>query len=214
MSNYFRVISKDLRTYPNHKAFGGYDPFFDEYILSLNSGEGSIEETVAWSETNNRWVTFYSFMPEYTQHINTKMITFKDGGLYLHRENAVYNNFYTQQFPSKITPVCNIEPSKVKILENVETESDDVWVATSISNREGQETENIEDDYLHLEGHWSANVLRDKNTPNIVLPQIPILHGDWMRSKYFVVAFECDATDYSILRFVNFKVIPSERSNK
>lgn len=215
MRNYFYNKSRSLLSITGFKAFGGYDPYYDEYILSFDSGDSTVLETIAFSEKINRWTTFYSYIPEGMQRIATNFVSFKSGQVYVHGNNTC-NNFYGVQYTSKVTPVCNIEPSKEKILLNISTESDDVWVATSIKTPEGQETNNIEADYFHLANAWGANVLRDINTPNAILKagQLPLLSGDVIRSSVFTAELENTKTSMSTLRFANFKVIASERSNK
>lgn len=214
MKNYFYNKSRDLITVENARAHGGYDPFFNQYIITFDNG--STQETIAFSELLNRWTSFYSFTPEGYQRLNTRMLSFKNGALYKHSENSTYNNFYGVQYTSKITPVCNIEPSKEKILQNVSTESKHVWVAIGITNPEGQSSDLIAADYYHLANAYSANVLRDRNTPSAILApgQTALLHGDVMRSSAFEILMENTQTTLSPLYCANFKVIASERSNK
>lgn len=214
MKKHFYDKSRELLPLTGTSAHAVYDPYFNEYILCLNNGTTS--ETIAFNENEKvkRWTTFYSFAPECFQKVNTRVVSFVDGALYLHGANATYNNFYGVQYTSKIQPVCNIEPSKEKILLNVGTESKDLWAATEITNDEGQETNLVAGDYFKLANSYSANVLRDVNTPNIDSPKIPILHGDVMRSSAFNILMENTKTTFSTLSKANFKVIASERSNK
>lgn len=211
--NFFFQKSQELLGQSNLKIFGAIDPYHNEYIISM-PGSDSTKRTIAWSETINEWTSYYSFIPEYFEKVNTNLVSFKSGALWLHHSNALYNNFYGVQYTSKIRPVCNVESSKEKILLNVGTESKDIWVATEISTPEGQETSLVEGDYQFLANAYSANVLRDINTPNIDSPKEPILHGDVMRSFVFEVELENTKTTISPLYYANFKLIPSERSNK
>lgn len=205
--NFFYEKSREMLDIPNVRVFSTFDRYFNEVILTLD------DTTIAFNEASNVWTTYYSFAPEFFQKINTKIVSFKDGQLWLHDSNEVHNNFYGVQYTSKVSPVFNIEPDKSKVLLNISTESQDKWVGIEITNPAGQLSDLRDTDYTTNETGYSANVLRDRNTPNIVLPQIPLLHGDLMRDYSFTTLLECTSTDLSILRFVNFNVIPSERNN-
>lgn len=212
MKTHFYELSRNLLANGSYHAYGAFDPYFNEYILSISCEENN--ETVAYSETRDRWTTFYSFLPEWMSKVNTKMISFVNGETWLHASNSVYGAFYGDNYSATITAICNADPSKEKILQSINTESEHVWVATSITTPEGQESSLQETDYYRLANAWNANVLRDINTPNIQSPQVPILQGDWMRSSVFEIEMNNDQTEFSPLYFANFKVIPSERSNK
>lgn len=207
MKNYFYQKSRDIINIENVRVFATFDRYYNEYIISVN------DETLAFNEVENRWVTYYSFVPEFYQKVNTKVISFKDGALWIHDSNSTHNNFYGLQYTSKISPVCNVQPMNTKILLNISTSSQDKWVGIAITTPEGQLSDLRNTDYRTNETGYSANVLRDRNTPNIVLPQIPVLHGDLMRDYSFTTLLECTATESTILRFANFNVIPSENNN-
>lgn len=212
MKNYFSDMSRSILPFDSARAHGAFDPYFGEYILTFDSGDGTVQETIAFNENINRWTSFYSFIPENYQKINTNLISFKGGNVYIHGSNSTHGNFYGEQYTFKITPVCNILPTKSKILQTVGTEGKDVWVATKITNPKGQESELILSDYQAFEDGYSASVLCDKNTPNIDLPQIPLLHGDVMRDVEFDVEMECSVTTNTVLRSAFFRVIASEVS--
>lgn len=211
---YFFDKSRSLLSSTKRVALGTYDRYHDEYILCFIDDNGS--ETVAFSEKvlqeqGNPWTTYYSFAPEWFEKVNTQLVSFKDGALWLHGSNSLYNNFYGVQYTSQITGICNLDPSKQKILQNVSTESQDKWVAIQITTPEGQETNLQDSDYRLIANAWCANVLRDINTPNVTYP---ILQGDWIRSSIFLIKMENTKTQLSPLYFANYKVIGSERSNK
>lgn len=211
---YFFNKSRELLSSDISIVIGCYDRFHDEYVLTFKTDDS--EETVAFSETilnmrGNPWTTYYSYIPEWMEKVNTRFVTFKDGSLWLHDSNSIYNNFYDAQYNSQITGICNLDPSKQKILLNVTTESVDKWIAIQITTPEGQETNLQDSDYRLVANAWSANVLRDINTPNVTYP---ILQGDMIRSSIFLIKMENTKTTLSPLYFANYKVIGSERSNR
>ena len=80
--------------------------------------------TLGFSEGQNRWTSFYSFIPEFCAKINRQFITFKKGRLYRHNDSDVYNRntlykakmntFYGNKHLSYLDFVFNAEPSSVK----------------------------------------------------------------------------------------------------
>lgn len=216
LTSYFFGKSRTWLSFSGSHVYGGFDPYFKEYFLTfkLNSFFTTFNVTAVFSETLNRWTSFFSFIGENYQKITTKLISFLNGNLYLHGDNNLCNNFYGTQYTSKLTHICNISPSKEKILMNVTTESKDIWTAIQITNPEGQQSNLVASDYKRITNAWCADVLRDINTPNIDPPKIPILHGDVMRSSVFSILMECTATSLTTMKFVNFHVIPSELSNR
>jgi len=187
--NYFYDKSQELL--PNKATVqtpAVYDPYFGEYILTLN------DETIAWSENLNRWTTFYSFVPECLQSANTRMVSFKNGALYLHAENATHNNFYGVQYSSKIQISTNQFPSSPKLFRNISTESNSVWVGIAFTTPEGQESSLVAADYEERENVFYAVIMRDLNTIGLTGHRIPIVHGDIIRSAYMLSMLENTAT--------------------
>lgn len=204
------------------KIVGEVDQYNNEYLLTM-SGNDDERRTIAWSENINKWTSFYSFIPEYYGRLNTKLISFVDGELWLHTESSDYNNFYGEQFTSKLQLVCNSEPQMVKILQRIEEGAKDLWNCPDIGTPEGQSSELIglrnplgtytpPQDFYKSEDTFYGVVMRDKNTTG-GLPY-PLLNGDVIRSQVFTVMMECNATTQTTLRYVNLYYIPSMRTNR
>ena len=83
--------------------------------------------TLSFSEASKGWTSFYSFYPEMMIGMNSYFYTFKNGNLYRHNVNETRNNFYDNQFTSKITGVFNIQPSTVKNFNTFVTNNDGPW---------------------------------------------------------------------------------------
>lgn len=197
------------------KIYGVYDTRFNEYILAVEGptrGTGGI--TVAWNEKANAWSTAYSFQPEYMCQNGVDFVSFVNGGLWRHNQNAVQNNFYGVQYTSDIIMIMNDNPSDVKLLEAMGLESADIWTVPSITTPEGQATNLIAADFTTLEGQQYAPIWRDTNTPNVVLPELPLFAGDPMRSRIFTVTLRYTGTTYSKLFAVNLNYIVSNLHNR
>jgi hypothetical protein len=206
-SNYFYQKSRALL--PNLltiKTPATFDPYFKEYIITLS------DETIAFNEPENVWTTYYSFVPEYYGKAATKMVSFKDGGLYLHGSNSVYNNFYGTQYSSKIKLSTNMHPSTTKVFCNIATEGG-LWVAISFDTPEGQNSSLLASDYENLENVFYATIMRDINTVGLSGFKVPIIDGDEMRSTYLLTTLENTSTTKAFLYAadIGFQPMPSAK---
>lgn len=218
--NFFYEKSEELLSDEMPKIYGGIDPYHNEYMLTM-PGDDDTLRTIAWNETTNRWSSYYSFIGENYNRINTNFISFKDGSLWIHNSDTA-NNFYGVQYTSLIDAVCNQEHTVMKILEGVELISDDLWNAIDIATPEGQSSEllGVRDpltaydppqDFFRSENTFYGNVMRDKNTPN---ETYPLLKGDLIRSQVFTVLLECEATSLTALYYLNLYYIYSQQNKK
>jgi len=134
MRDYFRDLGEmyvihnaDTSESPSGEIFNivaGYDPKYDEYIVSFPNvygklGEGLWEgsrtfwdssfdkyqnrrreqvyeaQTLAFNDRINRWTSFYDIYPEFYSRVGRQFISFKDGRLYRHNmTDRFYQNMY------------------------------------------------------------------------------------------------------------------------
>lgn len=85
--------------------------------------------TLSHSNGVQGWTSFHSFIPDMMIGMNQHFFTFKGGNLYKHNSNAVRNNYYGQQYTSKLTSVFNEAPLDNKLFKTLNLESDDTWSA-------------------------------------------------------------------------------------
>ena len=217
MHNFFTDKCQDVNTATSKvNIYGVFDIKFSEYITAFAPYENGDEVdvagvTLAWNELVNQYSTFYSYVPENMVGAGINILSFNSGRLYRHNTNATQSNFYGVQFFAEFWSMLNDNPSNVKILENVSEESNDKWAVYEIITPNGQSTYLIEDDFQTKENNQYAAVLRDENTPNITLP---LIEGDVMRDRTFLLKFRYNSTTFSKLFTVNFFYIESSRSNK
>lgn len=170
-----------------------------------------ISDTIVFSEIKNRWVTYYSFVPDFMSSNNIGLVTFKDGQLYIHNENNVYNNYYGLQFTTMLAFVSNAEPSSNKIYNHIFTESTSPFAMPLANNQYGQKTSLIVSDFEEFEGVYKAHFLRDENTPDV---QSPLIEGDTMRCHSMFILLENSDTDVVKIFAVGVGVELSELTNK
>lgn len=166
-------------------------------------------ETIAFSEDKNRWITFYSYMPDVMAVNNISFVSWQNGKLYRH-EQGLYNTFYSTQSNTEITTLCNEAPSNIKFYKSIVLESNK---STNIeaTNQFGQKTSLVESDFENVEGVYKASFLKDENTPNI---DNPLLEGDEMRCHSMTVKSWINTNEYFRLFKLDVRSEFSELTNR
>lgn len=134
------------------------------------------EDTITFSETTNRWVSFRSYRPENGFSMFSDMYTYYQGSLWLHREGDTRNNFYGDQFQTVVD--FPMGTGIIKNWQSVAIHSNNIMVTTTdgITTQLGQVSDLIEVDFNSREGIHYANFLRDKLTD--------IINGDRLKGRY------------------------------
>ena len=170
MSDYFK---KELKN--QEKLIGSYDQKKNEYNLSLNF------ITVSYDEKVNGWSSFKSYVPEQGASVTNFYYTFKNGNLYKHHDdyvlgtgNITWNQFYGQQYSSKITTILNDAPDVIKSFKTINYEGSQSNVTANLNDanyynlysKSGWKLENIKTDkdsgfvneFIEKEGKWFNNI--------------------------------------------------------
>ena len=141
----FEISSLGLRTYFKklfrdntiNGIIGKYDQFYDEYILNIKyTDKNNVSKYATWlfSDKNNGWLTRLTFNPEDMCRINSKFISFKNGEIWVHNDDSVYNTFYGIEYPTKFTFNFSQNPSDRKIYRNLEIEGTIPIKATCVTD--------------------------------------------------------------------------------
>lgn len=126
MRSYFDdTLSSYLPSIATAKIFGGYDRDNQEYYTSIPTGIDTV--TVSFSEQANKWISRWSFQPDFYSGINMKFISFKDGALYVHDANPLHSNFYGVQHSASFSITVNENPQVVKTFRACELQSNKAW---------------------------------------------------------------------------------------
>jgi hypothetical protein len=88
-----------------------------------------MKHTLTYSDNSKGWTSFHSFIPDWMCKLNNRFFSIKNGQLYLHNDetNPVRNNFYGEQFTSKIETVINEANSEDKIFKTMVLEGNKPW---------------------------------------------------------------------------------------
>lgn len=171
------------------------------------------EETIAFQDQSNRWISKYSFVPEMYGVAKIDMFSFKNGELWKHDASNGYNNFYGHRYTSKVNPVFNRELNSQKSFNSISLESQKVWSAISIRTPEGQLSVLSDSHFEQINKEWWADIKQDMNTPNLSGSEA-LFNGDFMQSNVLNVVLESTLSDFTKLRFVNLYSNINERTNK
>jgi hypothetical protein len=86
-------------------------------------------KTISFSEKNKGWTSFWSFEPGLMCKLNNRFFAIKNGQLYLHNDknNPIRNNFFGEQFSSKVKTIINDSPESDKIFKTLIIEGNKTW---------------------------------------------------------------------------------------
>lgn len=128
------ISNYGMRTYllgnlvGSNKIYGMWDMEKRLYVLSYQGG--STEQTLAFDENSNGWVSFYSYLPEFGGSLDGSFYTFNSGILYKHYNGT---QFYGQDFIGSVSIVMNQNPSASKNFLTVNYEGSETWNISNIS---------------------------------------------------------------------------------
>jgi hypothetical protein len=223
MRNYFFNKARQLFPYRKTiKIITGFDYAYDEFLITFPDVPGVPSETWAFNIFKNEWRTRYNFIPEWYASINLSLISFKDGQLWIHDQNPLYNNFYGVQYTREYTFAANPQLGKDKRWFNAhvkmrgaitpaQTMSSEFDVIR-VKNPNGQESYTPAYEFNLEQGKWNGPILKDINTPGIVAPALPLRSGDDISSDYLEVTVKCDRLDEAPCSHVNIVYTTEEFS--
>ncbi len=214
MKTYFEEKGEDIRRVQTLdptavvKVFGGYDQWLDMYVLTfakieyVDNGDPITipAETLGFSERVKRWVSFYTFFPEYYSSIMNNLVSAKSQSLWRHMDTAFRNLFYGQFYNSSITINARESNDVPKLYQNLGVASTNRWSMTC-KTVDGKESDLITTNFILRDNIFYADILRDKHTPaSLLLPnQTPLLHGEKMIGETLEITLENNSSSKVVL---------------
>lgn len=209
------VTSVTSGTEPQYPFIGDnsktYVPNATTNSISVIETAFVFDETIAFQEGSNRWISKYSFVPERYGYVNIEMFSFKDGVLWKHNASDTHNNFYGVQYTSKVNPVFTKGATDQKNYTYMSLDADKVWSANPITTPEGQETFILSGHFEKIQNEWFADIKQDINTPNMPSTDEALINGDFIQSNVLDVLLESQASDQTKLKFAT---VYSNKINK
>ena len=126
-----------------------------------------MSKTITYSDKVLGWTSFHSYIPDWITSLNNRLFTIKNGQLWLHNDNdnPVRNNFYGEQFNSKIVTVINDANSEDKIFKTIVLEGThgwDVTIETNLTNSTIKATE-----FNRRESRFFAHTRKNENVADL-----------------------------------------------
>lgn len=184
------------------------DPPYTGYIYPFDIWDGQAKTLVYKINAEpNFWQGSYSFFPEGYITMLDKLYSFKFGQLYEHNSTDSYCNFNGQQYTSRIMFVCNQQPERPKVYDNMAVEANMLPTLTYfMSLAPYTQVSNLQDfDYENKEGVLYSQIYRNILTPTATgLKVNGLVTGEKMRTYAFRVMLEFTVSTFPVeLRFVN-----------
>jgi hypothetical protein len=148
----------------------GYTPDYPSMIYPFDIWDGQAKTIVYKLDktgANPHWQGSYSFEAENFITSQNKLYSFKYGHLYLHNQIDSFNNFYGEQFSSKVMCVANMQGNMPKVFNNIMVEGnlkpDFVYFYNNYPYT--QTSDLLDIDFRDYEGVFNATILRNKIIP-------------------------------------------------
>lgn len=140
------INSNPLSFYSNANA----DISLVNVRITTNVFDNKTQETIVWSEKNNKWSDFRGYNPDEGFSLFANMFTYKNGQLHAHSASNGRNNFYGQQYKSVFKFVANAGKTQPKTFESISYEANDLMITTTdgIQTSLGKISELIDQDFL------------------------------------------------------------------
>jgi hypothetical protein len=131
--------------------------YYDTY-----DGNGGV---VSFSADIDKWVTKYSYTPEWMCNIINRLASFKNGNLYIH--NGAYNSFYGSAADTIMVGMHNDNGNNIKVYDSVAIEGDAPrMIHFRTEDPNVQSTNMLSNEFVNKEGVKYSPILRDRLSPN------------------------------------------------
>lgn len=155
--------------------------------------------TIAYNRKQQGWQTYFSFVPEMYGRLRNQIVSFDNGVIYLHERGVGYNNFYGQQYGSKINFILNKDYPKVKTPLSLWYRGTGNWAAKVGYSPNNMETEMLPANWRLQENGYSTEVLRDKNDPAFANQLDAWVNGQEIRGDYIEIELNIDSNQFAAI---------------
>jgi hypothetical protein len=135
--------------------------FFSDFKIE----ECDSKKTISYSMSAEGWNSFWSYQPDWMTKMNNIFYTFKNGELWKHNANTTRNNFYGEQYPSKIRSIFNNDPLTVKMFNILSLNSSHPWSSDIYTNINAGAMDYTY--FVEKENQWYAYIRRFDDTIDV-----------------------------------------------
>jgi len=126
----------DNSSYGIGKAYGAFDIYTKQYILSLQQNSlnpAATFKTLSFDEAVKGWTSFYTYKPYFSTSVKNFYYTFNSGAMYVHNSAFVPRaQFYGVNYKASIKFIFNPNVSLQKNFKTINYEGDNGWQVDSI----------------------------------------------------------------------------------
>lgn len=161
------------------------------------------QNTISFSEKLNKWISFYTFIPEsaFSMFVNT--YSFKNGNAYVH-DNASPSrgNFFGNQYPATIYFASNQQPVIAKTFVSLNYQANQLLVTppSGITTQTGQTSELVAWDFLQAQLSGGVNVYSSEGLyrASFMRAQPDLINGEQLKGNYIDIGLQ-DTSPSSVL---------------
>lgn len=171
-----------------------------ELLKIFPPNDRSAAITWAFTEDFNRWTGNYSYTPEFFGKFIDTLFVFRSGELWEQNVNEIRNNFFGEQFTSKIVYYVNVNPTEIKEFFTMRQKSNKVWSVTDAyiepteGKEEGQRTRIKKGNFKALQSDFFSAFLRNLLDPRYGNELDALMKGAPMQGSVMEVTIENDDT--------------------
>lgn len=137
----------------------------EEYPMSVTKPYNGHSAVWVWDNDISKFITRYSFQPEWLCTVDNRLVSFKDGYMYIHSVDSPELTFYGETHDAAVAVAHGDDGPDNKRYTAFEIEGDRPdWVFARTYRPNFQETSMNE--FSEWEGKWFCDVLRDRLSPN------------------------------------------------
>ncbi len=189
-----------------------FDEKYGLYIITFtDSVTPANNDTVAFHEASNSWISYYNFIPEMYSSFGETVILFKDGLLYTHADNATYCNFFGTQYAQEVHIVFNAGLDNMKVFKTIAVHSNKRWEApdsgdittpATITYPAGMSSRLRAPHFLDIEGVFRADFLQNELTSSGSPVARDLLEGEDLRGSAIRINLKNSETGIVVLNEV------------
>jgi hypothetical protein len=184
------------------------DAPYADYVYPFDIWDGQAKTLVFKINAEpNFWQGSYNWTQEGYVTIQNKLYSFKYGQLYEHNSTDSYCNFNGIQYKSRLMGICNQQPERVKVYNNISVQANMLPTLTYfMSLSPYTQVSNLQDfDYETKEGVYYCQIYRNVLTPTATgLKSNALVTGEKMRTYAFRFMTEFTVSSIPVeLRFIN-----------